>query len=176
MIDNRKFTHLSVICRGLILYCTARTASAFRNPATSSSPYPIHHRTPRRCPDTALRDSYTIDLSESANRDIDSMHEWAHGYGVQQHEGFALTSYDGYDFFAMAGADITAGTCILYVPSSLYLTSYGALEEFGRMEEAEKLIGSLAGAEEFPTFYLFLKVLVEYERGQDSAWYPWRET
>jgi len=24
-------------------------------------------------------------------------------------------------------------------------------------------------------FYLFLKVLAEYERGQDSSWYYWRE-
>jgi hypothetical protein len=61
----------------------------------------------------------------------------------------------------------------MYVPSSAFLTSYGSRSEFGRMEGAEKLIGNLAGADQFPLFYLFLKVLVEYERGEDSGWYPW---
>mmetsp|Transcript_29186 Transcript_29186/g.47904 ORF Transcript_29186/g.47904 Transcript_29186/m.47904 type:complete len:365 (+) Transcript_29186:2-1096(+) len=73
----------------------------------------------------------------------------------------------------MAGADIPAGTCVLYVPSNLYLTSYGSKQEFGEQEEAESLIGNLAGADQFPLFYLFLKILVEYERGQDSSWFPW---
>ena len=63
----------------------------------------------------------------------------------------------------------------MYVPSNMFLTSYGAKEEFGQCEAAEKLIGNLAGADQFPLFYLFLKVLVEYERGNDSPWYPWRE-
>lgn len=41
------------------------------------------------------------------------------------------------------------------------------------MEEAETLISNLSGVDQFPLFYLFLKVLVEYERGQDSPWYTW---
>lgn len=55
----------------------------------------------------------------------------------------------------------------------MYLTSYNARQEFGQMEESEKLIGSLAGSDQFPLFYLFLKILVEYERGVNSDWYPW---
>lgn len=54
-----------------------------------------------------------IDLSEYANRDVNAMQEWAVGVGAQQSESFAITSYDGYDFFAMAGTDTPAGTCIL---------------------------------------------------------------
>mmetsp|Transcript_26367 Transcript_26367/g.56045 ORF Transcript_26367/g.56045 Transcript_26367/m.56045 type:complete len:461 (-) Transcript_26367:260-1642(-) len=163
----------SILYGGLFL-CFAGTSSAFHNPPpTPINLSPIRHPINRRCSNTALRNDYCVDLSEDANRDINSMHEWAYNYGVQQHEGFALTSWDGYDFFAMAGTDIPAETCVLYVPANLYLTSYGSLEEFGKLEEAEKLIGSLAGADEFPLFYLFLKVLVEYERGQDSPWFSW---
>jgi len=174
-------TRSTIVYGGLILCSTASIAFAFHNPAAANTPIINRHRhsSPLKqscCSNTALHNNnngYTIDLSENANRDINTMHEWAYNYGVQQHEGFSLTSYDGYDFFAMAGADIPSGTCVLYVPANMYLTSYGSVEEFGRIEGAEKLIKSLAGEEQFPLFYLFLKVLVEVERGQDSPWYHW---
>ena len=122
-----------------------------------------------------LRDS-RVDLSEDAVRDTDSLQEWAAAVcGVQQSEGLVLFSDDAgwRDVQVATAADAPAGTCVMYVPRSAFLTSYGSRSEFGGMEGAEKLIGNLAGADQFPLFYLFLKVLVEYERGTESAWYPW---
>jgi len=55
----------------------------------------------------------------------------------------------------------------------VFLTSYGAKQEYGQQTESEKLIQSLAGADQFPLFYVFLKLVVEYEQGDQSAWYPW---
>merc|ERR1719203_1212673 len=96
-----------VLCHGGLLFCATSTTLAFHNPA-------ISHLSPAQIRSTVVHNA--LDLSEETNRDMDSMHEWACSYGVQQAEGFQLTSYDGYDFFAMAGTDIPAGTCILYVP------------------------------------------------------------
>lgn len=102
------------------------------------------------------------------------MQEWAYNCGVQQAEGLQLTSHDEwFDIYAMATTDVPAGTCVMYIPSNMFLTSYGAKQEFGEQEKAETLIGNLGGADQFPMFYLFVKVLVEYERGEESAWYPW---
>ena len=115
-----------------------------------------------------------IDISEYAARDTNYLQEWAYNCGVQTADGLQLTSDDGgYDIYAMTNTDVPSGSCILYVPSNMYLTSYNARQEFGQLEESEKLIGSLAGSDQFPLFYLFLKVLVEYERGINSDWYPW---
>jgi len=150
-------------------------------------PPPDRRRRRRSCPTASaggggttttavvLRDS-RVDLSEDAVRDTDSLQEWAAAVcGVQQSEGLVLFSDDlGWrDVQIATTADAPAGTCVMYVPCSAFLTSYGSRSEFGRMEGAEKLIGNLAGADQFPLFYLFLKVLVEYERGTESAWYPW---
>jgi len=117
-----------------------------------------------------------VDLTEYAVRDTDSLQEWASAAcGVRQSEGLVFFSDDdGWrDVQIATTIDAPAGTCVMYVPSSAFLTSYGSRSEFGRMEGAEELIGNLAGADQFPLFYLFLKVLVEYERGAESGWYPW---
>jgi hypothetical protein len=119
-------------------------------------------------------DNNLVDISEYASRDTDYLQQWAYNCGVQTDPGFQFTSDDGgYDIYAMTQTDIPVGSCILYVPSNMYLTSYNARQEFGQMVESEKLIGSLAGSDQFPLFYLFLKILVEYERGVNSDWYPW---
>ena len=92
-------------------------------------------------------------------RDTDSLQEWAAAVcGVQQSEGLVLFSDDAgwRDVQVATAADAPAGTCVMYVPRSAFLTSYGSRSEFGGMEGAEELIGNLAGADQFPLFYLFL--------------------
>ena len=161
MASSRRFP---VLCGGLLLSAQAGVVRGFQ----------ASGRLPGRRPVSSLNNGPLVDLSEDAPRDIDTMQQWAYNCGVQHHEGIHLTSYDNwFDIFAATSTDIPGGTCVMYVPANMYLTSYGALQEFGQQEDAEKLIGSLAGSDQFPTFYLFLKVLVEYERGQDSPWYYW---
>jgi len=155
---------LPILYGGLLLFTMTNVISAFQ---AARVRFPA-----QRQYNTALHNA--VDISETAARDIDSMQQWAYNCGIQQSEGMQLTSDDGwYDVYAMTNTDVPAGTCVLYVPSNCFLTSYGAKEEFGQQEAAEKLIGNLSGADEFSLFYLFLKVLVEYERGQDSPFYQW---
>ncbi|KAL7540459.1 hypothetical protein ACHAXR_010128 [Thalassiosira sp. AJA248-18] len=157
------------------LLLSSTTTCAFHNPLA-----PLRHPRQQQQPpqqqctkNTALKNG-RVDLSENAPRDIQSMQEWSYNCGVQHHEGLQLTSDDGwFDIYAATNTDIPAGTSVMYVPANMYLTSYGSKQEFGQQEGAEKLIGNLAGTDQFPLFYVFLKVLVEYERGEDSPWYYW---
>eukprot|EP00980_Cylindrotheca_fusiformis_P028584 scaffold22613_cov126-Cylindrotheca_fusiformis.AAC.4 len=102
------------------------------------------------------------------------MSQWAEGYGVQKADGFELTTYDGQDYLAVTQQDIPAGSPILYVPSDLVFSSNKAAEEFGgALAEAENQL-AIANLQQFiPLFRIFVKVLIEYEKGEASPWYPW---
>lgn len=114
-----------------------------------------------------------IEVDESAVRDTSSLTQWAEGYGAQQIPGFDFTTYDGTDIFAVTNEDIPAGSAIMYTPASMFLSSYGAKEEFGTLEKAEKMIQDLKGDDQISLFYVFVKLLYEYEKGTESPWFPW---
>lgn len=143
-----------------------------------------------------------MDLSPHAIRDIDTLQQWSTSIcGIQQMEGLILyysnESHNWYhggdsDIEVATTTDIPGGTCVLYVPSSSFLSSNNAKQEFGPLDEAEQLIANLCGTTTKTTatatttttavastdqlsslFYLFLKILVEYDLGVESGWYPW---
>ena len=114
-----------------------------------------------------------VDIDENAPRDISTMDEWAMACGVQRAEGFQLTSQDGIDIYAMTTEDLPANSPVLYVPNEMILTSNKAVQEFGRLEEAEIFLESLNASDQLRQYYLMLKILVEYEKGDESPWFPW---
>jgi len=122
-----------------------------------------------------------IDVQENALRDIETMEAWAYQCGVQGTEGLQLVSdYDAgdgnqqhFDVSMMTSNEIPANSPVLFVPNEMILSSNKAVEEFGRLEDAEKLITSLNAKSEFRQYYLMLKILVEWERGEESPWFPW---
>jgi hypothetical protein len=73
----------------------------------------------------------------------------------------------------MTNEDIPAGNPVLFVPKEMILSSNDAVQEFGRDEDAEILIESLNASDQLRYFYLTLKILLEYEKGQESPWYSW---
>lgn len=156
---------LALLCGSL----TISFSSAFSHPARLPSEPPTQIISRSRTASFQTK----VDLSEFAVRDVSALQDWAYNYGVQQMDGFELTSDDGLDVYPRTNVDAPAGSSVLYVPANLFLTSYSAREEFGVQQEAEKLIGALAGSDQFPLFYLFLKVLNEYNLGEESPWYPW---
>mmetsp|Transcript_17144 Transcript_17144/g.35880 ORF Transcript_17144/g.35880 Transcript_17144/m.35880 type:complete len:479 (+) Transcript_17144:137-1573(+) len=117
-----------------------------------------------------------IDVSENAPRDISSMEEWVSSNGALR-QGFYLHSSDDYhtDVHAVASQPLPCGTTVLYVPEAMILTSAKAMAELrsNQMNQAEKIIQSVNAQDQLRHFYLMLKVLVEYEKGQDSPWYHW---
>lgn len=104
------------------------------------------------------------------------MEEWASSNGALR-QGFYLHSSDDYhtDVHAVASQPLPSGTTVLYVPEAMILTSAKAMAELrsNQMNQAEKIIQSVNAQDQLRHFYLMLKVLVEYEKGQDSPWYHW---
>lgn len=115
-----------------------------------------------------------VDIDENAPRDIVGFEDWASSYGVQRCDGFQLTSEDGgFDVNAMTTMDIPAQSPVLYVPNEMILKTSEAQEELGIFTAAEKRLVSAKAADHIPYFYLFLKILKEYELGDQSPWFPW---
>jgi len=118
----------------------------------------------------------SINIVEDAQRDIAPMEEWASYGGVQKVDGFQLSGedLDGYlDVSAMTTQEIPANTPVLYIPNEMILSSNKAMEEFGRLEDAEELIVANGFENELRQYYLMIKILLEMERGQDSQWFPY---
>lgn len=116
-----------------------------------------------------------VNIDENTPREIMGMDEWCVNCGVQKGEGFqlTLTSEDGRDVGVVTAADIPAETPFLFVPSEVILSSGRAREELGLVKGAEDRLNMLKEGDHIPQFYLFLKVLREYELGDQSAYFPW---
>lgn len=115
-----------------------------------------------------------VDVDERAGRDIGAMEDWAADCGIQRAPGFQLTSEDGVEWSVMASEDIPEDTTLLAVPASLIFSSTRARDQLYAADAEEFLIRlDKSTADELPQFYLFLNILTEYERGDESPWYPW---
>ena len=121
--------------------------------------------------------SSCINIDEYAPRDIAGMEEWATTCGVQKADGFTFTNGEGYggatEFGVGTELDILAEEPVLFVPNQMIITGAKAREEYGPLETAEGLFERLQTTKDLPHFYVFLKVLKEYESGTDSPWYYW---
>ena len=80
----------------------------------------------------------------------------------------------------MTTQDLPTDSPILYVPNEMIITGNRAREELGaEAYDAEQKLQRLftaskaEGPDRVPQFYLFLKVLKEYENGDQSPLYPW---
>ena len=117
-----------------------------------------------------------ISLNEDAQRDVSTFDDWAVNYGgVQKAEGFELTSFDGEDYYAATNQDIPQGSPVLFVPNQMMLSSSSVANEFGggALSQAENDLVKNNCEDLIPLFRLYIKVLVEYEKGEASPWYAW---
>mmetsp|Transcript_8549 Transcript_8549/g.11784 ORF Transcript_8549/g.11784 Transcript_8549/m.11784 type:complete len:449 (-) Transcript_8549:271-1617(-) len=138
---------------------------------------------PRRTFPTSLHSAYysvaetAVNIDESTPREIQAMEEWAESCGVQKAEGFQLTCDDEYglDVYAMTTENLPANSNVLFVPEQMILSSNKAIEELRteEMEKIEEFIFDFEAESELRHYYLTLKILVEYEKGEDSPWFPW---
>ena len=118
----------------------------------------------------------TISIDENAYRDMGGFDVWATQNGVLRENGFSLTQdYNG-DISVMTTQDCPPGTRVLHVPTHLMLSSSRARAEFGNVDTAIRYLVDKGVQDQISQFYLMLKILLEYERGEDSPWYPWMDS
>eukprot|EP00529_Nitzschia_sp_RCC80_P023830 CAMPEP_0113451700 /NCGR_PEP_ID=MMETSP0014_2-20120614/6472_1 /TAXON_ID=2857 /ORGANISM="Nitzschia sp." /LENGTH=457 /DNA_ID=CAMNT_0000343061 /DNA_START=205 /DNA_END=1578 /DNA_ORIENTATION=- /assembly_acc=CAM_ASM_000159 len=116
-----------------------------------------------------------IDVSEVAQRDVYTMQNWAQQYGVQLADGVEIGSSDGEDYSVMTNSFIPAGSPVMFVPADIIMSSGSVEAEYGgQLQAAEQTLMEFEGtAQRLPLFRLMIKVLAEYEKGQDSPWFPY---
>jgi hypothetical protein len=117
----------------------------------------------------------TVDIEESAQRDVYTMQSWAQSFGAQVAPGFELTTMDGNDWSVVTNQYLQAGSPILYVPSQMIISSSAVEREFGgNLVSAEYALTQFDGtAQRLPLFRLMIKILAEHEKGQESPYFPW---
>lgn len=118
-----------------------------------------------------------IDVTdEYAQRDVYAMEEWATQYGAQKAPGVELYSADGSDYQYITQQGVGAGQTALYIPSDIVLNSAAIQQEFGpSLQGAESVVVGIDQGTQarLPLFRLMIKILSEYEKGQDSPFFPW---
>ena len=117
-----------------------------------------------------------LDIQETAPRDMSQLQQWAQQYGAQMAPGVEITTADGYDYTLVSNQPIGAGQAVIFVPSQMILCSNQVEQEFGsNLISAEHVLTQLTDGTQrrLPLFRLMVKVLVEYEKGAQSPFFPW---
>lgn len=119
-----------------------------------------------------------VDIQESTPRDVGVFDEWATQCGVQRVEGFQLIQTneqddDDDDVSVVTTQEIPANCPVLFVPNEMILSSNRVVQELGRLHDAEEHLRGMGVADQLREFYLMIKLLVEYEKGDESPWFPW---
>ena len=129
--------------------------------------------------------SATVNIDESIPRDVWTMDAYMTDCGVQRADGVGIydssieNQVEGTDYSLMTQADIAAGSPVLCVPANMVLSSKDIREGElnGIVDPAEEYLDIMGvDKKELPMFHLFLKILIEFEKGEDSPWFPWLDS
>lgn len=113
-----------------------------------------------------------VDIQENIPRDVNGLQEWAQNNGVQRVDGFQLGSEDGLDWYAGTTQPLAQGSPILSIPGPMILSTAATRRELN-VDAAVDQLARLGAGNDVPEFYLFCKVLAEYQNGDQSPWFPW---
>lgn len=117
-----------------------------------------------------------VDVGTHVARDVGGFQEWAHNNGVQTSDGFQLTSDDGSDIYVMTTTDIPAESPVLYVPQHMIFSANkweDMLSHTDSIREAEQALQRYDMMKYYSEFALYVYLLTEVERGEESPWYAW---
>ena len=120
----------------------------------------------------SLAASFYVDTNENAVRDIANMDEWSYNVGIERMNGLELGTEDGLDYSVYMSDYVDPGNFLLKVPARVILSSYDARQEFN-LQRSIDFLHSLGAGNNASDFYLFVKILVEVEKGDDSPWFHW---
>lgn len=125
-----------------------------------------------------------VDISETAPRNGQYFVDWASYYGIQS-ENFQInpgtSGAMGSNWGAETSQAASAGSRVLFVPNMLRMTSQNARDQdfsnIASMIETQYIDPSKNDGEVALSqhFYLFLKILQEYDLGSESPYYPWMD-
>ncbi|KAL3908790.1 MAG: hypothetical protein SGILL_008346 [Bacillariaceae sp.] len=119
-----------------------------------------------------------VNIDEYTGRDVITMEEWAvNSGGVQRADGVEyVANLDPIsamqDFEAVTKQDLPAGSPVLFVPEGMIFSGTKAAQEMN-LQAGENALAQGGLQYRIPLFRLFCKVLLEYQRGEESPWYPW---
>ncbi|KAL3932595.1 MAG: hypothetical protein SGBAC_010779 [Bacillariaceae sp.] len=144
--------------------------SLLANAASFQVQQPIHSSTRSFSPSPL---SAYLNIDEQAERDVGAMDEWATMCEVQRGDGFQLTTEDGMDYSAMTTADIAEGSPILCIPGNMIISTSSVRAELGGQEAAVDFLTRNGSGDQVGKFFVFLKMMAEYEQGDQSPYFPW---
>ena len=171
--QTMKLSFTLIVSSGIF---TATTISAF---APSASKITVRHAssTTTSLNQFATQAGGLVNIAdEYAQRDVFSMEEWATQYGAQKAPGVELYTEDGSDYQYVANQGVGGGQTAIYVPPDIVLNSASIQAEFGpSLQGAEQVVVGIDQGTQarLPLFRLMIKILSEYEKGQDSPFYTW---
>lgn len=123
--------------------------------------------------------SSVISLERDTPRQIEYFQEWAVGCGVQLESGFVLARnmVDGnVDYQAVTSTGAAGGSRLLCVPGEMVMSAYQVANEYqGYIDSSLQILKQNDLGHLGRQFYLFVKILLEYEQGSNSPYYPWLE-
>ncbi|KAL7452227.1 hypothetical protein ACHAWC_005815 [Mediolabrus comicus] len=121
-----------------------------------------------------------VDIDENAPRSMPPFESWCAENGVQKMDGIELYSEDGMDYQAVTTVDIPTGSTVMYIPANLCLHSSTVGQELIAMsptvQTAADQLQKIGSGNSIPDFYLFVKLLVEYEAEDQSFLFPYLDS
>ena len=161
------------------LSCAVSISAAFQT-SHSHSLKPSHQIMKATMRSLPLYSSFTstIDVRETAPRDVISVRQWASNAGIHTSDGFQILETkdeDGLDnAHAITTQDLPRDSPILFVPSDVILTGHKSRLELGNAAfDAEQMLSGFYGEGQISKFYLFLKLLREFQLGQASPFFSY---
>lgn len=118
-----------------------------------------------------------LSLESTAAREVDQFQNWAAQCGVQIDSGFCLAAdiVDGNeDYFAATSSGGSQGSRALFVPGEVILSASQIAQEYQEyLGACFQILEEKNQIDLYQQFYLFVKILTEFEQGMDSPYYPW---
>ena len=112
--------------------------------------------------------------NHNSNRNIETLQSWAHENDIKTLNGFTLKDDDDTgDWSVSISQNGTKDLPILQIPSRLILSSFHLRKEISVPTSVLNDLKQKKIEHQIPQFYLWLKILKEYEKGSESLWYPW---
>jgi hypothetical protein len=118
-----------------------------------------------------------LSLEKTTTREVEQFEGWAAECGVTAENGFYLTRtvIDGTeDYYAVTSTGASAGSRVLYVPGEMILSASRVAQEYeGYLDQSFQILEGKDLIHLYQQFYLFIKIVVEYEQGTNSPYWPW---